>query len=73
MLANARADYAFTVVDPAVAPELASKPKRRLMVLTGIALGIVLGALFIFGRDTVRRYQRARERELPPARDRKSR
>ena len=60
MLANARVDYAFTVVDPAVVPEARSKPKRRLIVVTGVAIGLALGALFIFGRDTVRRY---RERE----------
>lgn len=62
MLANARADYAFTVVDPAAVPEARSKPKRKLIVATGVAIGLVLGALFVFGRDTVRRY-RAREAE----------
>ncbi|MEX0734709.1 MAG: Wzz/FepE/Etk N-terminal domain-containing protein [Steroidobacteraceae bacterium] len=56
MLANARADYAFTVVDPAVVPEARVRPKRKLMVLTGIAIGLILGALFVFGRDTVRRH-----------------
>jgi uncharacterized protein involved in exopolysaccharide biosynthesis len=60
MLANARADYAFTVVDPAVVPEARVRPKRTLMVLTGIAIGLIVGALFVFGRDTVARY-RARE------------
>lgn len=60
MLANARADYAFTVVDPAVAPEKRFKPKRKLMVASGLAIGFVLASLFVFGRDTVRRY-RARE------------
>ena len=60
MLANARVDYAFTVVDPAVVPEARSKPNRKLIVATGIAIGFALGALFVFGRDTVRRY-RARE------------
>jgi uncharacterized protein involved in exopolysaccharide biosynthesis len=58
MLANARADYAFTVVDPAVAPEARIRPKRRIMVLTGIALGLIIGALYAFGHDTVRRYRR---------------
>jgi uncharacterized protein involved in exopolysaccharide biosynthesis len=62
MLANARADYAFTVVDPAVAPERRSRPKRKLMVASGLAIGFVLASLFVFGRDTVRRY-RAREAE----------
>jgi len=60
MLANARADYAFTVVDPAAVPEARSAPKRKLMVATGVAIGLILGALFVFGRDTVRRY-RSRE------------
>jgi uncharacterized protein involved in exopolysaccharide biosynthesis len=61
MLANARADYAFTVVDPAVTPEARVRPKRTLMVLTGLALGLILGALYAFGHDTVRRYYRIRE------------
>ncbi len=60
MLANARADYAFTVIDPAVVPESRDRPKRRLMVATGLALGFILASLFVLGRDTVRRY-RARE------------
>ena len=47
MLANARADYAFTVVDPAVVPEARVRPKRRLMVLTGVAIGLI-------ARDAVR-------------------
>jgi len=57
MLANARADYAFTVVDPAVTPEARVRPKRKLMVLTGIALGLILGALYAFGHETVRKYR----------------
>ena len=35
MLANARREYAFTVVDPAVAPEQRISPRRTLMVLGG--------------------------------------
>ena len=57
MLANARADFAFTVVDPAAVPEARVRPKRRLMVVTGVAIGLILGALFAFGRDTVRKYR----------------
>jgi uncharacterized protein involved in exopolysaccharide biosynthesis len=60
MLANARVDYAFTVIDPAVVPESRDRPKRRLMVSTGLAIGFILASLFVLGRDTVRRY-RARE------------
>lgn len=57
MLANARADYAFTVVDPAVVPEARDRPKRRVIVATGLALGLILASLFVLGRDTVRRYR----------------
>lgn len=60
MLANARTDYAFTVVDPAVVPEKRVRPNRRLLVLTGLALGAIFASLFVLGRDSVRRY-RARE------------
>lgn len=60
MLANARADYAFTVVDPAVVPEKRVRPNRRLIVATALALGVILASLFVLGRDMVRRH-RARE------------
>jgi uncharacterized protein involved in exopolysaccharide biosynthesis len=51
MLASGRVDYAFTSVDPAVAPELRSSPQRTLIVLGGIALGLVIGCLAAFLRD----------------------
>lgn len=57
MLANARPDYAFTVVDPAAVPEARVRPKRKLMVLTGTTLGLILAVLFVFGYDTVKRYR----------------
>ncbi len=45
MLANGRNEYAFTVVDPAVPPEVRFSPRRTLMVLTGFALGIFFGGI----------------------------
>lgn len=48
MLANGRIEYAFAVVDPAVAPEIRIRPKRTLMVLFGLALGFVLGTAVAF-------------------------
>jgi uncharacterized protein involved in exopolysaccharide biosynthesis len=48
MLANAREEYAFAVVDPAVPPELRISPRRRVMVLVGLMLGLVLGTLAAF-------------------------
>jgi uncharacterized protein involved in exopolysaccharide biosynthesis len=43
MLANARREYAFTVVDPAVPPELRYYPRRTAMVVIGAIAGLLLG------------------------------
>lgn len=48
MLANAREEYAFTVVDPAVAPEIRTSPRRKLIVLTGGALGLFVSVILVF-------------------------
>lgn len=42
MLANVQEEFAFRVIDPAVVPEVRSKPKRKLIVV----LGAVLGGMF---------------------------
>jgi len=55
MLANARAEYALTVVDPAVSPELRFTPKRTLMVIIGTFLGGVLGLLIVIGMQMLRK------------------
>jgi uncharacterized protein involved in exopolysaccharide biosynthesis len=59
MLANARTEYAFRVVDPAVAPELRVRPARTLLVLTGGALGFSLGVFIVILLNYV---TRARQR-----------
>jgi len=48
MLANAREEYAFSVIDPAVAPEERISPQRRVMVMIGLVLGGVLGSALAF-------------------------
>ncbi len=53
MLANARTEYAFKIVDPAVAPELKTSPKRALIVIFGTFLGFVIGLAVIFVRRAV--------------------
>lgn len=55
MLANARAEYAFRIIDPAVSPEVRHSPKRTLWVLSGMALGFILGSALAFGLDAFRR------------------
>lgn len=53
MLANARTEYAFKIVDPAVAPELKTSPKRALIVIFGTFFGFVIGLLVVFVRRAV--------------------
>src|SRR5215471_5565224 len=43
MLANEKTEYAFAVADPAVAPEFRSSPKRTLLLLAGLGLGMFIG------------------------------
>ncbi len=51
MLANARQEYAFSIVDLAVKPELRVRPKRTMMVLVGLVLGGLLGLVVAFVRN----------------------
>ncbi len=55
MLANARVEYAFTVIDPAVPPERKFGPKRSLMVLGGILAGLALGVIIAYVRSAMAR------------------
>ncbi|MDQ8205640.1 Wzz/FepE/Etk N-terminal domain-containing protein [Pelagicoccus sp. SDUM812003] len=48
MLANAKKDYAFKIIDPAVTPEVKSKPKRGLIVIASGMLGGFLGLFLCF-------------------------
>jgi len=48
MLAAVTDEYLFKTVDPAVAPEYKSKPKRALIVLIGALLSAFLAALLVF-------------------------
>jgi LPS O-antigen subunit length determinant protein (WzzB/FepE family) len=55
MLANGRKDYAFRIVDPAVAPEVRHSPRRTLLVLSGTALGFFMGSVMSLGINAFRR------------------
>jgi uncharacterized protein involved in exopolysaccharide biosynthesis len=59
MLANARREYAFTVVDPSVPPELRLSPRRRVMVTVGLFLGVFLGVAIVFGQNALTRRREA--------------
>jgi len=40
--------YAFRVIDPAVVPEVRSKPKRKLIVVLGGGLGMMFSIFLAF-------------------------
>jgi uncharacterized protein involved in exopolysaccharide biosynthesis len=50
MVANARTEFAFTVIDPAVPPERKLSPRRTLYVLSGAIAGFALGMLIAYIR-----------------------
>jgi uncharacterized protein involved in exopolysaccharide biosynthesis len=55
MVAHGRLEYAFTIVDPAVAAEVRFSPRRTLMVLSGLFIGGFLGAAIAWARKSIRR------------------
>lgn len=54
MLANVEHEYAFRVIDPAVAPETRVSPKRTIMTLVGSATGLFFCVIFVFVRRGLR-------------------
>jgi len=65
MLANARSEYAFTVVDPAAVPEVRVSPKRTLMVATGLAIGLLIGVFIAWIRNKIDRKRTVARDRLP--------
>jgi hypothetical protein len=55
MLAHGRAEYAFTIVDPAVSPEVRFSPRRTLLVMSGLLVGGLAGSFIAWARKAVRR------------------
>ena len=54
MLANVRDEYVFKTVDPAVVAEKKAKPKRVLIVFTGLILGLMISISSLFLRKIMR-------------------
>jgi uncharacterized protein involved in exopolysaccharide biosynthesis len=50
MVASARTEFAFTVIDPAVPPERKLAPRRSLYVLSGAIAGFSLGMMIAYIR-----------------------
>lgn len=55
MLANARDQYAFNVIDPAVAPEIPSKPMKGFIVAFCALLGFVLSIILAVIASSIRK------------------
>ena len=53
MLANASDEYVFQVIEPPVAPELHSEPKRALICVLGTLLGSMLAVIVVLIRHYV--------------------
>ncbi|PKM19377.1 MAG: LPS O-antigen length regulator [Gammaproteobacteria bacterium HGW-Gammaproteobacteria-15] len=47
MLANVRSEYVFKTVDPAIVPEIKSKPARALIVILATILGAMMSSLIV--------------------------
>lgn len=55
MLANAKEEYVFSTLDPAVIPQERSEPKRSLIVIAATILGGLISLLIVFGVSVIRR------------------
>ena len=55
MLANTQKQFAFKVIDPAVAPDKKSKPKRSLIVVLATFVAGFLAVLAVFVREGMRK------------------
>ena len=51
MLADAKEGYAFEVIDPAVAPENKSRPRRSIICISITFLGAMLSVVFVLARN----------------------
>ena len=54
MLANVQREYAFRVIDPAVAPVQKYGPHRSILTLVGAAVGFFIGLAVLYVRRAVR-------------------
>jgi uncharacterized protein involved in exopolysaccharide biosynthesis len=54
-LAKANDNYAFEILDPAVTPEYPIKPKRRIIVLSSLLIGFILGSIWVLMTDAMRK------------------
>jgi len=59
MLANSSLEYAFKVIDPAIAPQKRIKPKRALIVILGGILGVFSSIMLVIALNTYNAFKEA--------------
>ena len=55
MIASTQEQYAFSIIDPAVPPERISRPKRLLISILGLFIGLTLGIVTALAHRGLRR------------------
>ena len=53
MVANARSEYTFKVIDAAIAPQEKIRPKRQWIVIQGLLIGFVIALFVVFIRNSM--------------------
>src|SRR3569623_1270705 len=61
MLANARDEYAFKIIDPAVTPEKKTKPNRVIILGIGATIGFLSSLLLVFVLSAVKNHSKSTE------------
>ena len=51
VLANVSKEFAFKIIDPAIAPEKKYSPRRKNIVILGFMFGIILGFALVILRN----------------------
>jgi uncharacterized protein involved in exopolysaccharide biosynthesis len=67
MLANVNEDFALEVIDPAVAPEVREKPKRKLIVALGGVCGGFLGIFAVFFLQFLKKLKTSNQEKTNPS------
>ena len=50
VIAQATPEYVFEIIDPPIAPELKSSPRRAVICILGAIAGTILGCLIVLTR-----------------------
>ncbi|WP_447079424.1 Wzz/FepE/Etk N-terminal domain-containing protein [Vibrio alginolyticus] len=50
MLAEVQDEFVFNTIDPAIVPEIKFEPKRSIIVLLAVLIGLILGAIIVLLR-----------------------